>query len=282
MKTLSASQDGEHFRFEAPAAISFSGGRTSAYMLRRVLDAWGGPLPPGVQAVFCNTGDEHPATLDFVQECAERWAVPVVWLEYDGELDRKTPVVREVTHATASRDGEPMDKLIDARHYLPNQWQRFCTEMLKVRLLATWMASRGFDRWTNVVGLRADEPKRVADRREDNRSGEHPWTTACPLYDAGVTVADVRAFWASQPFDLRCPEGFGNCTRCFLKGAPLQIYLAQEDPASGARWIAREARIGARFRRGTTYAGIDAYARRQGRLALSVIPSEGVSCACTD
>lgn len=270
------------FRLDGPAVVSFSGGRTSAFMLRRILDAHDGTLPTDVHVVFCNTGEEHPATLDFVQECSDRWAVPVTWLEYDGELDRKTPVVREVTHATASRAGEPLDKLIDVRHYLPNQWQRFCTEMLKVRLLATWMRGRGYEHWQNVVGLRADEPKRVADRREDNATGENPWTTIMPLYSAGLTVEDVRAFWRAQPFDLRCPDGFGNCTRCFLKGKDLQVYLAQEDPASSDRWIARERRIGARFRKDMTHEGIARFAQQQGRLALPVVNGGGVSCACTD
>lgn len=36
------------FLIEGPAAISFSGGRTSALMLRRILDAHGGTLPPDV------------------------------------------------------------------------------------------------------------------------------------------------------------------------------------------------------------------------------------------
>lgn len=271
----------EHFRIDAPGVVSFSGGRTSGYMLRRVLDAHDGALPHDVFAVFCNTGEEHPATLDFVQECGERWNVPIVWLEYDGETDRKTPIVREVNHATASRHGEPLDKLIAARNYLPNQWQRFCTEMLKVRLLATWMRGRGFGHWTNIVGLRADEPKRVADRREDNRSGENPWTTVMPLYHAGVSVADVRAYWRAASFDLRCPEGFGNCTRCFLKGRDLQVYLQQEDPESGDRWIARERRINARFRKDMTYANVAKFAAKQGRLLLPIVGG-GVSCACTD
>lgn len=29
-----------------------------------------------------NTGKEHPATLEFIHECAKRWSVPIVWLEF--------------------------------------------------------------------------------------------------------------------------------------------------------------------------------------------------------
>lgn len=70
------------FRIPEPFVVSFSGGRTSAYMLRRILDAFGGKLPAGGKVVFCNTGKERPETLDFVERCSVEWDVPVTWLEY--------------------------------------------------------------------------------------------------------------------------------------------------------------------------------------------------------
>ena len=59
------------FKIDGPTCISFSGGRTSAYMLWRVLQSNGG-LPADALVLFCNTGKEDEATLDFVRECAER------------------------------------------------------------------------------------------------------------------------------------------------------------------------------------------------------------------
>ena len=64
--------------------ISFSGGRTSAYMLHHILEA-NGDLPDRVQVTFANTGREMPETLDFVQECSQRWGLKVTWLEYKRE-----------------------------------------------------------------------------------------------------------------------------------------------------------------------------------------------------
>jgi len=61
--------------------VSFSGGRTSGYMLHEILQA-NGDLPSRCKVTFANTGREMPETLDFVQEVSERWAVPVTWLEY--------------------------------------------------------------------------------------------------------------------------------------------------------------------------------------------------------
>lgn len=51
--------------------VSFSGGRTSAYLLRQVLD--NNDDPSDLLVLFANTGKEHPATLDFVQDCADCW-----------------------------------------------------------------------------------------------------------------------------------------------------------------------------------------------------------------
>jgi 3'-phosphoadenosine 5'-phosphosulfate sulfotransferase (PAPS reductase)/FAD synthetase len=66
------------YHIEPPALISFSGGRTSGYMLRHIIDAYGGRLPHDLVPCFANTGKEMPQTLDFVRDCADRWSVPVV------------------------------------------------------------------------------------------------------------------------------------------------------------------------------------------------------------
>ena len=53
------------YRVPRPAVISFSGGRTSAFMLRHIVDAYGGRLPDSVSVIFANTGLERPETLEF-------------------------------------------------------------------------------------------------------------------------------------------------------------------------------------------------------------------------
>ncbi|HEY7159396.1 MAG TPA: hypothetical protein VH575_35955, partial [Gemmataceae bacterium] len=102
---------------------------TSAYLLKHVLDAYGGKLPANVLTCFANTGKEMPETLDFVRDCGQRWNVNIVWLEYDpsGETQRK---FRIVGHGSASRQGEPYEALLRERKYLPNPVTRFCTTTL--------------------------------------------------------------------------------------------------------------------------------------------------------
>ena len=60
--------------------ISFSGGRTSGYMLHQILEA-NGDLPDRAKVVFANTGREMSETLDFVHQCSDQWGVKIkkIW-----------------------------------------------------------------------------------------------------------------------------------------------------------------------------------------------------------
>ena len=101
------------------AVISFSGGRSSAYMLYQILKAHDFKLPNQIKVIFANTGKELPQTLDFVNECAIRWNVNITWLEYNGKKSYKI-----VDYQTASRNGEPFAQLIQDKNYLPNMVAR--------------------------------------------------------------------------------------------------------------------------------------------------------------
>lgn len=235
------------FRIEGPALISFSGGRTSAYMLRRILDAHGGELPADVHVTFANTGKEREETLAFVAECGSRWNTGIHWLERgeDGAM-------REVSFASASRSGEPFKALIDQRGYLPNPVTRFCTSELKIRVMRDYARSLGWKNWTNVLGLRADEPARVARVARANTNRD-PWDNAMPLAKAGVTEADIMAYWNAQPFDLRLSRGEGNCDLCFLKSAATISAIIERRPDLATWWAEAEAEARASKPSGATF-----------------------------
>lgn len=217
--------------------ISFSGGRTSGYMLRKVLDAG---LDADVHVLYANTGKEREETLDFIYEVETVWGVPIHWLERGPEGK-----VVEVDYGSASRDGEPFVRLIRKRNFLPNPIMRFCTSELKIRVMKQWMLAQGYKHWTNVVGIRHDEPRRVSRLLAPNKDR---WEVALPLHDAKVTEPDVMAFWAAQPFDLRLRQDEGNCDLCFLKGRSKREYLIRKRPESADWWIEQEEAMGATFR----------------------------------
>ncbi len=268
------------FRLDGPTIINFSGGRTSALMLRRHLDSHGGTLPDDTRVVFTNTGRERRETLDFVAEVASRWGVDIRWIERRGAA-KVADRWREVDYESASRDGEPFAELIEERRYLPNAVQRLCTVELKIKPAAAFMRSEGFDRWTSVLGLRHDEARRVMSVRERDRE---QWYVSCPLYDARITRADVDAFWRDQPFALDLKSYEGNCDLCFLKGRLRRERIMREHPELASWWIEQEERVGGRF-----HAHEPGYRRTlnmvlaQPELALNTDDEDNtIPCNCTD
>lgn len=278
------------YHIVGPAIISFSGGRTSGYMLRQILDAHGGTLPADVVTVFANTGKERPETLDFVRDCGAAWNVPIWWLERaPGEHGQRFVAVN---HNSASRCGEPFKALIDEKQYLPNPVTRFCTIELKIRVIRDFARSLGWDHWVNAIGLRADEPGRVFKALDPERTKKERWNNLCPLHSAGITEEDVLSFWRSQPFDLRLKSYEGNCDLCFLKGIGKISRIIRDRPDLATWWAEAEAEAepraskpeGARFRDDRdSYAQIADQVARQGAFPFSVWDDlQSCDTTCTD
>lgn len=282
---------GNPYKIEGAAHVSVSGGLTSHYMLRQILDAHGGALPPDVHALFCNTGKEREETLAFVSETSARWNVPIVWLEYVPPSEGEDASFRVVTYDTASRRGEPFDALIEHRSKineaghstLPNPVAPWCSSELKQRTMRRYMTSLGYEEWTSVVGLRADERKRVA--RMQGRKAEGGWIEM-PLARAGVGVGDVAAFWAVQPFTLRLRAYEGNCDLCYKKAKWKIQKMMVERPELSAWWESAEKRTGTVFRQDRPrYVQLRRNAQAQGFLdvgAVDVDDEDDIPCACTD
>jgi hypothetical protein len=273
------------FKITEPTCISLSGGRTSAYMLWRVLRANAGKLPAEAVVCFANTGKEDEATLRFVQRVSDEWAVPIVWLEFRDTEER----FEVVNFATASRNGEPFEALIRKRNYLPNPVTRFCTIDLKIRPIGRYLLSHGMAETKteaenmSMIGMRADEQRRAAKIADKSR---------IPLVKAGITKQHVGDFWRAQPFDLELPNMngvtmHGNCDLCFLKGGAQILSLVQEKPERAVWWAKMEALAlaskpsGAVFRSDRpSYAQMASFAADQGDM---FDPSEeAIACFCGD
>lgn len=276
------------FQILEPTCISFSGGRTSAYMLWRVLQSNGGKLPEDAIVCFANTGKEDEATLKFVHDCEVNWNVKIHWLEY---CYHETPAQRfkVVDYETASRDGQPFFELIDQNGspYLPNPVARICTAKLKIKVIHHYLKSIGWehDESSDWVGIRADEQRR-ASKIDRGRT---------PLVVAGITKEDVGAFWRSQPFDLGLPNMngvtmHGNCDLCFLKPAHQVLSLIQEKPERALWWMKMEAHAsssnktygdGAKFRKDRpSYKEMYKFAQNQTDMFDK--DEEAIACFCGD
>ena len=274
------------FRLKEPACISFSGGRTSAYMLWRFIQENNG-IPDDCIVAFANTGKEDEATLRFVERCSQEWNVPIVWLEYQW-ADEMKDRFKVVDFASAARNGEPFEAMIHVKKYLPNPVARFCTVELKIRTIANYLVSIGLCETRQegedmaIIGIRADEQRRAAKIPPHRR----------PLVQAKVTKETVKAFWDAQDFDLELPNingvtPHGNCDLCYLKGAGLIESLILEDPSRADWWARMEDECpasnqsGARWRNDRpSYANMKLIASTQGQLDLA--GAETIDCFCGD
>lgn len=257
------------FKIDSPTCISFSGGRTSAYMLWRVLQSNSG-LPREAVVCFANTGKEDEATLRFVRDCGEHWNVNITWLEYLPEA----PGFKVVNFETASRNGQPFEALIAKKKYLPNPVARFCSMELKGVAITK---ATGLESDETMVGVRADEPIRVQKLRA---RGLH-----LPLVDAGVNRQAVNDFWNKSSFDLELPfrnglTALGNCDLCFLKGPEQIMGLIKDKPERATWWARQETTVGATFRSDRpTYTKMQQFISNQ----ADMFNSDGsIDCFCGD
>ncbi len=223
---------------DRPVIASVSGGRTSAMMAAL--------CEPTTTLCFQNTGREHPACYDFLQELEGGLGRPIVWLEF-----RPPPRLgmrpmhsgfAVVDYKTADRSGGPFESFLETLAayratkglgpIAPWVRSRICTAYMKHRVQNAYVKSLGLTHYETFIGLRADEEDRVYGllRAQTKRA-----TLRTPLYDAGIRKADVLGFWGRQPFDLRSSEIQGNCTGCFLKN---QADLARVlwDPETDHGW----------------------------------------------
>ena len=274
------------YKIEGPALISFSGGRTSGFMLKKILDAYEGKLPSDVHVVFANTGKEMPQTLDFINDCAKNWQLDVVWLELEICDERPIYRTKEVTYDTASREGEPFSALIQRKKMLPNPYLRICTQELKMNVMKRYMVNLGYKEWNNVVGLRYDEQSRVAKIKGQNESNKNKWYSLTPLYEDRITLSEINNFWKESSFDLSLPsfDGktlAGNCDLCFLKGTKTLTKLVKEKPELADWWINEENKIGASFKKSMKYLDVIELSQNDEK-QIDMFDDDSRSCFCHD
>ena len=204
-----------------PLVVSFSGGRTSAFMSWWIKE---NIKERPVHYVFANTGQEHERTLEFVDRCDREWGLGVVWLEaevHHGE--RRGTTYRVVDFDSAAREGQPFEEVI-RKYGIPNRSYPHCTRELKLAPINTWAKDCcGPDR-DMAVGIRADEIDRMqADYKEKQ--------IVYPLIQwISTDKRAVNRFFESQSFDLDLPPLLGNCTWCWKKTLRKHLTLLNTCP----------------------------------------------------
>jgi len=280
------------YKINGPTCISFSGGRTSAYMLYKVLEAHNMSLPSEAKIIFCNTGKEENATLDFINQCSKEWNVEITWLEFAVVNGEK--ISKVVNYDTASRNGEPFETVIKwFEPTLPNGRARYCSSQMKTRTMHRHLKSLGWEDWDSFIGIRADEPRRVAKFRANPHPENKHETVFMPLVPDNVSSKEVGDFWANQTFDLGLPNMngktmHGNCDLCMLKPKSQILSLIQEKPERALWWIKQEEQAATRCHGDGKFFAIDrpSYAQMHKYAAEQTdmfdLNEEAISCFCGD
>lgn len=111
--------------------VSFSGGKDSHACLLKAVDEYG---VDKVEAVFCDTGWEHPDTYEHIKYVVETIGVKLTTLK--GKYD--------------------FISLAEKKKRFPSTKARFCTEELKIKPMIDWVLSQS-DSLIIIQGIRSGE-----------------------------------------------------------------------------------------------------------------------------
>lgn len=216
--------------------VSFSGGRTSAFMLHYLFKEWQHRYDYEMIAVFANTGKESEGTLFFVDECSQEWDIPIIWIESKRSDNGKKYSVshRIVTYETASRNGEPFEDMIKSIG-IPSTNTPFCSYQLKRKAIESYAKSIGWKNYRFAIGVRIDESKRL----NDDPKLFYPLVS-----EIAMNKRMISEWWQKQSFDLNIHPDEGNCDNCWKKDYPRLVRNMIRNPESYNWWEQMETKYG--------------------------------------
>jgi len=210
---------------EKTQLVSFSGGRTSAYLVR-LMEARRTIIGDDVRYIFMDTGAEHPKTYEFIRNIVKHWGIPLVCLRTVVHPEMgKGCTYRVVSVDDIGPDLQPWSDML-VKYGSPHAVGAMCTSRMKIEPFDAYCREviGAHHTW---LGIREDEPRRL--KRKEGFS-----------YLADISdfdKQDVIDWWKTQPFDLGIEEHLGNCVFC-IKKSELKLALAERDePALAAQFI---------------------------------------------
>ena len=208
--------------------VSFSGGRTSAYLCKVMIDTYG---KDNVDFIYMDTGAEHPKTYEFIKSVNAFLGLELVCLRGNFDSELGVGATYDVVDVDSlSCDLKPFSSYAN-KYGTPTVAGASCTSRMKEethdRYCNEIYGKGSYETW---IGIRADEPRRLKGigKRADLR------------YMAEITDAekqDVLDYWGRQDFDLEIEEHLGNCVFCVKKGANKIALAAREEPSLYAEFL---------------------------------------------
>lgn len=255
--------------------VSFSGGRTSAYLVylieqMRKSGEWTEP----VEYIFMDTGAEHPKTYEFIKKCVEHFGIELTCLQPDFNQSVGDGFESKVVHVNEIKYDLKNGSFIGLmrKYGVPTVAKAFCTSRMKSDACRKYCEDKyGKGNYITTLGIRYDEPARlvgISDYRILKGAGISDTyiseqfsrayngafcenklikKSAYERKDKGFNYLatmsdfekdDVLDFWAGMPFDLEIQEHLGNCVFCIKKSINKLALAARDEPQLAAEWIA--------------------------------------------
>lgn len=258
------------------AVVSFSGGRTSAYMVylieeMRKSGEWTAP----VEYVFMDTGAEHPKTYEFIRKCVAHFGIDLTCLQADFEQPiGKGHSYNRVSVSDLKHDmiSGPFGRMM-AKYGVPTVASAWCTSRMKEETNDKYCEDKyGKGNYSTWLGIRFDEPARlvglVAYRKLKSAGLSDLFISRCfadAVQSDGLLCeselikeialrkkseglnylasiiddekSDVIDFWSRMPFDLEIDEHLGNCVFCFKKSINKVALAARDEPELASHFI---------------------------------------------
>lgn len=212
--------------------ISFSGGKTSAYMLWWIFNCWEDRNNWDMVVVFANTGKEEEETLIFVNDCCNVWKIPIIWVEAKHKDKNGNPFSKKgwkvkaniVSFETASRNGEPFEEMLSVLG-IPSTNAPFCSDQLKRKAINAYLKSIGWRMFYKAIGIRSDELDRINPNYKKLRI-IYPIAFINPKTKQQINNIFSRNELGVQ---LNVDVDLGNCNFCWKKDLPRLCRIAKKN-----------------------------------------------------
>lgn len=220
--------------------VSFSGGRTSAYLVylmeqKRINEGW------DVEYIFMDTGGEHEATYKFVRDVINHFNINLTCLRSVVDPELGNGIRHEVVNPNDLKFDLSIFKRLVKKHGNFTVGRPYCTARLKT-LVYEHFCDKTFGRnnYQTWIGIRADEPRRLPKKVDENTTLHHKKKSEL-RYLAEISdwgKEEIIDWWSDQDFDLEIAgdQHLGNCIFCVKKSA-IKIALAERDePEKYRKW----------------------------------------------
>lgn len=138
--------------------VSFSGGRTSAYLVHLMEKRR--KAGENIHYVFMDTGAEHPATYQFIRDVVNHWGINLTCLRVDvNPVLGKGNGYKVIGIDDIGPDLQPWIDITE-KYGTPYFGGAFCTRTMKIEVCNHYCRDN-FDEHVSWLGMRIDEPARI-------------------------------------------------------------------------------------------------------------------------